>query len=43
MITGHCLLTITLLLNTLNQEMEDYFNVPHSTLFLKFFANDVKD
>ena len=29
MITAHCLLTITLIINPLNQEIEDYFRIPH--------------
>ncbi|KAL3078721.1 hypothetical protein niasHT_029360 [Heterodera trifolii] len=29
MITAHCLLTVTLLINPLNQEMEEVFSVPH--------------
>uniref|UniRef100_A0A914HP62 Amino acid transporter transmembrane domain-containing protein n=1 Tax=Globodera rostochiensis TaxID=31243 RepID=A0A914HP62_GLORO len=29
MITAHCLLTVTLLINPLNQEMEELFSVPH--------------
>ncbi|CAD5221389.1 unnamed protein product [Bursaphelenchus okinawaensis] len=29
LITMHCILTITIASNPLNQELEDYFNVPH--------------
>ncbi|CAD5220290.1 unnamed protein product [Bursaphelenchus okinawaensis] len=29
LITSHCILTLTIVLNPLNQELEDFFNVPH--------------
>lgn len=33
-ITAHCLLSITLIINPLNQEIEEYFNLPQRNCFL---------
>lgn len=34
LITLHCVLTLTLLLNPLNQELEEIFNIPHGEMLL---------
>lgn len=33
MITAHCLMTITLLMNPLNQQAEEWFKVPQGNFF----------
>lgn len=37
----HCFCAITLIINPLNQEMEEYFDIPHrkKNLFEKYFKN----
>lgn len=34
MIAAHCLLTVTLIINPLNQEFEEHFNLPQGTLMI---------
>lgn len=40
MVMVHCLLTVTLMVNPFNQQAEEWFNVPHSKLFFKFFSTN---
>lgn len=35
MILAHCLLTFTLIINPLNQEIEEYFNVPQGKKYMR--------